>query len=286
MMTLSSGEIAICSWSGDRMFRMLASLQNDSVSSRDLVQFVLAAGVGVPALAQSSPTVAAASDLKFALDEIVDAYAKSTARQVRVTYGSSGNFARQLEQGAPFDIFMSADEAFVQQLASKGLTQDGGAMYAVGRIVLFTPNPPAFGLGPELRGLRQALAEGRVRKFALANPEHAPYGRAAMQPLQAKGLWTQLEPKLVVGENVSQAAQFAVSGNTQGGMFALSLALAPSFSGRGTYVLVPEQLHQPLRQRMVLMRRAGSEAKAFYAYLAEPAARAIFRRYGFQLPGE
>ncbi|MEJ7930127.1 molybdate ABC transporter substrate-binding protein [Ramlibacter sp. AN1015] len=234
----------------------------------------------------ATPVVAAASDLKFALDEIVENYVRSTGHRVRVVYGSSGNFARQLAQGAPFDLFMSADEAFVEQLERRGLTQDGGALYGVGRIVLFTPDPPAFRLDPELTGLRDALAQGRIRKFALANPEHAPYGRAAMQALQASGLWTQLEPRVVLGENVSQAAQFAVSGNAQGGMFALSLALAPGFGGRGTYVVIPEHLHQPLRQRMVLMRRAGPDAKAFHAYLAQPDARSVLRRYGFRLPGE
>ncbi|MBE7940108.1 molybdate ABC transporter substrate-binding protein [Ramlibacter aquaticus] len=236
--------------------------------------------------AQTSVTIAAASDLKFALDVIVAGYEKSTGRAVRVTYGSSGNFARQLEQGAPFDMFMSADEGFVKALATKGLTADEGALYASGRIVLFSPSETAFTPDPGMEGLKAALAQGRVRKFAIANPEHAPYGRAAMQALQAKGLWTQLEPKLVMGENVSQAAQFAASGSTEGGIFALSLALSPNFGGRGKYAVLPEPLHQPLRQRMVLMRRAVPEARAFYEYLQGPAARDVFKRFGFRLPGE
>jgi molybdate transport system substrate-binding protein len=254
---------------------------------RDALSMALvAAAARWPAAAQGITTVAAASDLKFALDEIVAAYAGATGRQVRVTYGSSGNFVRQLEQGAPFDLFLSADESFVEALAAKGLTQGEGAVYGVGRIVLFAAHPPSFVPDPAFDGLRAALTQGRIRKFALANPEHAPYGRAAMQALQATGLWEPLQPRLVLGENVSQAAQFAASGNTDGGMFALSLVLSPSFAGRGTHVLVPDALHRALRQRMVLMKRAGADARAFYAYLGTHEARDRLQRFGFRLPGE
>jgi len=137
-----------------------------------------------------------------------------------------------------------------------------------------------------LADLRQALADGRLVKLAIANPEHAPYGRAAMEALKSAGLWPAVEPKLVLGENVSQAAQFAASGSTQAGIFALSLALAPNFRDAGSYVPIPEALHRPLRQRMVLLSKAGATARAFYAFSQGPVARAIFRRYGFLLPGE
>ena len=240
----------------------------------------------LPARARPAATVAAASDLKFALDEVVAEYARATGEQVRVTYGSSGNFARQIEQGAPFDLFMSADEDFVRVLSARGLTLDDGTAYAVGRIVLFASNPPAFGLDPEMKGLAAALDAGRIRRFALANPEHAPYGRAAREALQATGVWPAIEPRLVLGENVSQAAQFAAGGNTAGGIFALSLALVPGIAGRGAHAVLPETLHRPLRQRMVLMRRAGPQARAFYRHLTEPAARQILQRYGFRLPGQ
>jgi molybdate transport system substrate-binding protein len=130
------------------------------------------------------------------------------------------------------------------------------------------------------------LADGRIQHFAIANPEHAPYGRAAEQALRTQGLWEAIQPKLVLGENVSQAAQFATTGSAQGGILAYSLALSPTVGGLGSYVLIPAEWHEPLRQRMVLMKGAGEAAQAFYRYLQAPAARMIFRKYGFVLPGE
>ena len=236
--------------------------------------------------AQGGPSIAAASDLKFALDEIAAAFQKETGKAVRVSYGSSGNFLRQIAQDAPFELFMSADEGFVFQLVDQNLTVDRGALYAIGRIVLFAPRGSPLLPDAQLADLRRALADGRIARFAIANPDHAPYGRAAMEALKSTGLWDALQPRLVLGENVSQAAQFAASGSTQGGIFAYSLALAPAFSNAGSYALVPEHLHQPLRQRMVLTRKAGETARAFYAYLQQPAARTVLRRYGFALPGE
>lgn len=238
------------------------------------------------AAAQDGPVIAAASDLKFALDEIAGAFQRQTGRKVRVAYGSSGNFFSQIAQDAPFELFMSADEEYVHRLARQRRTLDQGVLYATGRIVLFVPAGSPVAADPEFADLRRSLADGRLRKFAIANPQHAPYGRAAMQALQGRGLWAAIEPKLVLGENVSQAAQFAVSGSAQAGIFALSLAKAPSFAQAGSFVLVPEELHQPLRQRMALTARAGSTAREFYSYLQQPAARAVFRKHGFALPGE
>ena len=238
------------------------------------------------ALAQQVPAIAAASDLQFALDDIAARFQKDSGLAVRITYGSSGNFTRQIAQDAPFEMFLSADEAYVFQLAEQKLTPDRGVRYASGRIVLFVPQNSKFQPDAQLQGLRQALAAGQVKRFAIANPEHAPYGRAAMQALQSAGLWDTLQPHLVLGENVSQAAQFAASGSAQGGIFAYSLALAPAISARGQFVLIPDKLHQPLHQRMVLTRKAGDTARQFYAYLQQPAARAVFKRYGFALPGE
>ncbi|MBK9606293.1 MAG: molybdate ABC transporter substrate-binding protein [Betaproteobacteria bacterium] len=238
------------------------------------------------AVAQDGPVIAAASDLKFALDEIAGAFQRQTGRKVRVAYGSSGNFFSQIAQDAPFELFMSADEEYVFRLARQGRVADDGMPYAIGRIVLFVPAGSPVKADAQFADLRRALADGRLRKFAIANPEHAPYGRAAKQALQEKGLWEAIEPRLVLGENVSQAAQFAVSGSAQGGIFALSLARAPAFGNAGSYVLVPQELHQPLKQRMVLTRKAGDVAREFYAYMQQPAARTVFRKYGFALPGE
>jgi molybdate transport system substrate-binding protein len=134
--------------------------------------------------------------------------------------------------------------------------------------------------------LRAALSDGRVRRFAIANPEHAPYGRAAREALQHAGLWDAVRPRLVLGENAAQATQFATSGDAQGGIIPLSLARAPAVSALGSFALIPAQAHRPLRQRMVLIKGAGETARAFYGFLQQPGTREIFRRYGFMLPGE
>lgn len=232
------------------------------------------------------PTLAAASDLKFAVDEIAVQFRESTKRDVKLVFGSSGNFYRQIGQGAPFEIFMSADESFVFKLAQAGRTEDRGQLYATGRIVLFVPHASKIAVDPQLSGLKAAIAAGQVRRFAIANPEHAPYGRAAEEALRKAGVWDAVRPRLVLGENVSQAAQFASGGSADGGIFAYSLVLAPQIEKLGRFVLIPEDLHKPLRQRMVLVKGAGETARAFYRYLQEPAARAVFRRYGFALPDE
>jgi len=232
------------------------------------------------------PHVAAASDLKFALEEVAARYDAETGRKVQLTFGSSGNFYTQIAQGAPFQMFLSADEGFVQKLASAGRAIDEGTLYAIGRIVLFAPSGSPVGIDAQLADLRASLADGRLKRFAIANPEHAPYGRAAEEALRSRGLWDAVKPKLVLGENVSQAAQFATTGSAQAGIFAYSLALAPAVGNLGTYALLPAEWHTPLRQRMVLVKGAGAEARSFYDYVQQPAARAIFRRYGFLLPGE
>lgn len=236
--------------------------------------------------AQTAPTVAAASDLKFALEEIADRFKSQTGKEVRLTFGSSGNFTSQLLQGAPFEIFLSADEGFVFQLADADKTADRGVLYADGRIVLFAPKGSTLKPDAEFNSLRAALADGRIQRFAIANPEHAPYGRAAEQALKGQGLWDAIKPKLVLGENVSQTAQFASAGSAQGGIFAYSLALAPAIASLGSYAVIPSDWHAPLRQRMVLMKNAGETASAFYRFVQSPAARVIFRKFGFVLPGE
>ena len=246
----------------------------------------LSALITGPVAAADAPLVAAASDLRFALDEVAAQFARETGGSVRIVYGSSGNFRRQIAEGAPFEKFLSADESLVFALAKEGRTVDEGVLYATGRIVLVVPEGSALKLDSQLQDLAAAVAAGRVRKFAIANPEHAPYGRAAQEALTAAGAWDAIVPRLVFGENVAQAAQFALSGSAQGGIVALSLALAPGVLGNARYVRIPESMHRPLAQRMVLTKRAGATVRAFYHYLQQPAARAVLKRYGFALPGE
>jgi molybdate transport system substrate-binding protein len=246
---------------------------------------LLIAGVpSEPVRTERAAVVAAAADLNVALPEIADRFARERGERVDLVFGSSGTLARQIRDGAPFELFLCADEAFVSQLANEGLTRDGGRLYGTGRIVLFAPHGSPLVASEGLDGLARLLASGRMTRFAIANPEHAPYGRAAEAALRKRGLWDSLRPHLVVGENVSQAAQFATTGNAVGGIIAYSLAVAPRLEARGTYALIPETDHPPLRQRMVLLRRAGAVAGRFYQYLQQPDARAILRRYGFALP--
>ncbi len=247
---------------------------------------VAALAMGQVVQAQTLPTVAAASDLKFALDAVAARFKQDTGQSLRLVFGSSGNFKTQILQGAPFHLFMSADEQFVFALADAGKTEDRGRAYAVGRIGILVPPGSPLKADGELQDLAAALKDGRLRKFAIANPQHAPYGTRAQEALQHAGLWSAIQPRLVFGENVSQAAQFAVSGSTQGGIVAQSLALAPAVAKTGRFALIPEDWHQPLRQRMVLVKGAPLQARAFYDYLSTPAAQAILVRYGFAMPKE
>lgn len=232
-----------------------------------------------------APVVAAASDLQFAVEEIAAAFTEETGMRVRLAMGSTGNFARQIREGAPFEIFMAADEQFIQDLHQDGFTRDEGELYAIGRIVMVVPHGSKLVADGTLDTLAAAIRDGRINRFAIASPEHAPYGMRAEEVLRYKGLWDELRPFMVLGENVSQAAQFALSGNAEGGIIAYSLALAPNVRERGTFELIPEEWHRPLRQRMALLRNAGPVAEAFYDYINGPEAREIMKRYGFVLPG-
>lgn len=265
---------------------MSARTRAGSLCAALAASFSFVFGTAACAAQVDVPTLAAASDLKFAVEEIAEQFRASTKREIKLVFGSSGNFFRQIAQGAPFQIFMSADEDFVLKLADAGRTEDRGHLYATGRIVLFAPHASPLQVDARLAGLKSASGAGHIKRFAIANPEHAPYGRAAEEALRKTGLWDALKPRLVLGENVSQAAQFASAGSTEGGIFAYSLALSPQIAKLGRYELIPEDLHAPLRQRMVLVKGAGETARAFYRHLQETAARAIFARYGFVLPAE
>lgn len=254
-----------------------------------LTRWILLASIALCALASGAraaevPVIAAASDLQYALPEVADAFTRASGHALKLTFGSSGNFTRQIAQGAPYQLFFSADEAYVQDLNARGFAPDAGVLYAIGRLALFVPRGSPVKADAQLDDIGAALGDGRLKTMAIANPEHAPYGRAARAALMHKGLWQQLQGHLVLGENISQAAQFAASGSAQAGLIAYSLALAPRMQQAGTYVLVPAQWHEPLRQRMVLLKGAGEVARQFYAFAQSPAARAIFEKYGFALP--
>ncbi len=240
-----------------------------------------------PVEAQSLPTleVAAASDLRFALEDISALFERQQRVRVRISFGSSGQLATQIEQGAPFDALFSANEAFVQELARKGLMlPDTVQLYAIGRIVFWvrTASPIIVTDG------FAALLDERVRFVAIANPEHAPYGQAAVQTLRTAGAYERVRTKLVLGENISQTLQFVQTGNADIGIVALSLAIAPAVRPTGRYWTVPAYLHRPIRQAAGVTARSRNQqlARALLEFVNGPAGRPVMRRYGFTLPGE
>lgn len=236
--------------------------------------------------AETAPVVAAASNLTDALNEIALSFASETGRQVRLSFGSSTNLARQIRQGAPFQLFLSADEEQALALARDGYAEDNGVLYADGRLVLFVPKGSPIKADPELRDLTAAARDERLQRLAIANPEHAPYGQRAREVLTHAGLWPLVKDKLVLGENIAQAAQFTLSGSVEAGIIALSLARSPRLTGYGNYAVIPRSWHRPLRQRMVLSQGAGETARQFYLYIKNPAARTILERYGFDVARE
>lgn len=238
---------------------------------------------GQTAHAADKITIAAASDLKFALDEIVVLFGKAhPADRVEIIYGSSGKFQTQIRQGAPFDLYFSADIAYPRKLKEEGFAASEVQPYAVGRIVLWSPVLDAGKM------TLADLADPSIRKIAIANPKHAPYGKRAEEALKAAGVWEKVEARLVYGENIAQTAQFVQSGNVQVGIIALSLALNPALAQRGAYALIPATLHQPLEQGFIITRRAAGNplAQTFASFMSGNEARTVMGRYGFVLPGK
>lgn len=232
----------------------------------------------------SAPLVAAAANMQTALTELVPLFEKQDNRRLSLTIGSSANLVRQIQQGLPAELFLSADEDFALRLADAGLSIDRGAVYATGRIVLATPKDSPLKLDPQLAGLKETLnsAPDSVQKFAIANPELAPYGKAAVQALQKQAIWPLLQPKVVMGENIAQTTQYISSGAAPAGITALALVLAPAVANKVRYVVVAPELHAPIRQRMVLLKTAGPTARAFYDFLLSPAAKQVLQRYGYE----
>lgn len=228
-------------------------------------------------------TIAAAADLKFAMDEIVTTFKSANpGEEVEVVYGSSGNFNAQIQQGAPYDLYFSADIGFPRELAEKGYAASEVKPYAVGRIVLWSATHDATKM------TLADLADSSISRIAIANPKHAPYGKRAEEALRASGLWEKVEPKLVYGENITQTAQFVQTGNAQMGIIALSLAVNPELANEGGYWLIPDNLHEPLEQGFVVTKRAtGSPlAKRLANYMDGTTARAVMTKHGFVRPGE
>ena len=247
---------------------------------------VLAASWGGPWLAHAqSPTrvkIAAASNLKFVLADLTSQYRQQTGIQVDVNLGASGNLARQILQGLPVEQFISADEAWVAELAKAGRTVDAGQRYATGRLALIVPKNSALPLAQGLAAVVRAMKGGD--KFAIANPALAPYGVAAVEAMQRAGVGPLPAGQKVLGDNIGQATQFVATGAAQAGITALALAQAPEIASSLKVLPLTADLHAPLHQRMVLLKGAGAAAANWHRFLLSPPAQAVFVRHGYALP--
>lgn len=228
--------------------------------------------------------IAAAADLKFAMEQLAEQFEKQSGTKVSATYGSSGNFFSQIQNGAPFDLFFSADIGYPKKLETMELAEPGTLyQYAVGRIVIWTPADAHVDVTKQRWS---ALLDASVRKIAIANPEHAPYGRAAVAALQKAGIYERVKDKMVYGESISQAAQFVQSGNAEIGIVALSLASSPPMRGGKSWI-IPEEMHPAIEQGAIVLKSAKKKdaARAFLEFVRSKEGRTILEEYGFVTRG-
>lgn len=229
-------------------------------------------------------TVAAASDLQFVMTDLAGRFQRETGKTVKLAFGSSGNFFQQIQNGAPFDVFFSANLDYAKKLESAGLTEPGSLVqYATGKLVIWVPADSKLDISVGLA----ALANPAVKKIAIANPLHAPYGQAAVAALKKEGVYEKVAGRFVLGENISQAASFVVSGAADAGIVALALALAPTMKDKGRYVEIPPGDYPAIDQACVVLKSSKEKetAKAFVNYIQTPAAAELFRKYGFDVGG-
>jgi len=261
------------------MNRPVAGLKGRSVA----VALVLVLSAGL--CAAQEITVAAAADLQFAMQDVGTRFQQESGKTVKLIYGSSGNFAQQLQNGAPFDMFFSANLDYPRQLEVAGLTEPGTfRQYAIGKIVLWAPNDSKLDLSSGLK----ALLDPSIKKIAIANPQHAPYGKAAVAAMQKESIYDQVKDKFVLGENISQTASFVASGSADVGIIALSLALSPNMKDKGRYAEVPAGDYPAIEQACVIMRSSKNKdiAQQFLKFIQSPPIRALFTKYGFAIPNQ
>jgi molybdate transport system substrate-binding protein len=230
-------------------------------------------------------TVAAAADLQFVMQEVGARFQSATGKSVKLIYGSSGNFTQQLQNGAPFDMFFSANLDYPKQLEAAGLTEPGTFyQYAIGKIVVWVPNDSKLDVSLGLR----ALLNPSLKKIAIANPQHAPYGKAAVAAMQKENIYEQVKDKFVLGENISQAAAFVASGSADVGIVALSLALSPNMKDKGRYAEVPAADYPAIEQACVIMgsSKNKSVAQQFLKFIQSSPIAELFQKYGFAIPNQ
>jgi molybdate transport system substrate-binding protein len=251
---------------------------------RKLWILLMLAALSVQAAIAQQITVAAAADLNYALKELANRFESKTGTKVTLSFGASGNLYSQISNGAPFDLFFSADEDYPKKLVAASLA-DGSSLkaYALGHLVLWVPN--SVGLDPATLKI-DVLTQPAVKKVAIANPQHAPYGRAAMAAIDHYGLKDKLADKLVFGENVSQAAQFAQSGNAQAGLIALSLAMSPALQSAGKYWELPPDAYPEFKQAAVIISASKQKqaATAFLDFVLSPESAVVLKQFGLTPP--
>ncbi len=224
-------------------------------------------------------TVVVAANMKPAMEEIYQQYKMVGGQDLRIIYGSSGNFARQIQQGAPFNLFVSADESFPLTLYRQGLTVDEGKVYAVGRLALIAHKSRKIKLSLNPVELKKIIED--TNKIAIAKPDTAPYGKAAIDFLNALGLYESAKNKIVFGENISSATMFVTSGSAAIGLTAYSLAKSKEVLQLADHLLIPDNFHEPIKQRMVLLKNPPKSVVDFYAYLQSPKAKDVLRLHGY-----
>ena len=237
-----------------------------------------------PLSAAQEITVAAAADLQSAMQDVSARFQKETGKTVKLIYGSSGSFFQQIQNGAPFDVFFSANLDYPKKLEAAGLTEPGSYYpYARGKIVIWVPKDSKLDLSSGMK----ALLDPSVKKIAIANPQHAPYGQAAVAALQKEGLYEKVKDKFVLGENISQTASFVVSGSADVGIVALSLALSPNMKDKGLYVEIPGGEYPPIEQACVILSSSKNKetARQFVSFVKTAATAEVLRSYGFDVQG-
>ena len=227
-------------------------------------------------------TIAVAANMKDAFLAIQNEFKADNKADFRVVYGSSGNITAQILNGAPFSLFISADESYPLELVKRKMTADEGKVYAIGKVALLSKKSNGIVLGNNKSELTKAIKQ--AKKIAIAKPELAPYGKAAVDYLKAEGFWDLAKDKLVYGDNISMATMYVASGSADIGFTALSLALAPGVAKETEYLVLNPALYEPIRQRMILIRNASQDAIALYQFMQSPKAQAILRSFGYQIP--
>ncbi|NIJ55784.1 molybdate ABC transporter substrate-binding protein [Dyadobacter arcticus] len=225
--------------------------------------------------------IATAANVQYVMKEIQREFEKESGKQIQIVVGSSGKLTTQIREGAPFDVFVSADTKYPQEIFDNGGSEDKPKVYALGTLVLWSSTIPENELSLEM------LATDRLKKIAIPNPRTAPYGEAAVQVLKARDLFEKTEKKLVFGESIAQTAQYITSGSVEAGFNALSIVLSPEMKGKGHYITVDSTLYKSIQQAAILLKHSKDSPKkatseAFYKFLYSEKAKAIFRKYGYR----